>query len=126
MKLRTASAGIILVLVAVWLGFVVHRAPRFAGSGLGVAFGIAAAVLMALPLLYIPVRRFAGLRRRIAARLPLATVLHLHVATGLIGALLAIVHTGHRFEHPVGIALTALVLIVAVSGYAARRARHAR
>lgn len=117
MKPRVATTGLILLLVMVWLGFLVHRTPRFAGSAMGVVLGIAASVLMVLPLLYTPFRRSARLRRCVSRWISVASLLQLHVLCGLLGAVVAIAHTGHRFEHPVGIALTALVLLVSASGY---------
>lgn len=42
--------GVLSVLLLAWLGFFLHRSPRFPGSGLGAVFGIAGAVLMLVPL----------------------------------------------------------------------------
>lgn len=108
-----ATAVLFLAVLAVWLAFVVHRAPRFAGSALGAAFGIAGASLLVVSSLYGFVRRIPFLRRRVS----LAKLLRVHVACGFAGAILALVHTGHHFAHPVGIALTAAVLLVALTGY---------
>jgi len=41
--------GVLGVLLFAWLGFLVHRSPRFPGSGVGGMFGIAGAVLMLIP-----------------------------------------------------------------------------
>ena len=49
---RIVLTGTLTVLLLSWLGFLVHSSPRFAGSGLGAVFGIAAAVLMLFPLAY--------------------------------------------------------------------------
>lgn len=117
MKRGTVATATVVTLLAVWLGFFVHRAPRFAGGRLGVSLGIAGAVLMAASGLYVLVRRFPNVRKRLARRVSVATLLRLHVAVGIAGALLAIVHTGHRFEHLVGIALTACTLLVVLTGY---------
>lgn len=117
MKQRLAASATIATLVLIWLGFVIHRSPRFAGSRLGLVLGIAGAVLMTLPMLYVPVRRLPAIRKRLAPLVSVASVLKFHVATGFAGALLAILHTGHRFEHAIGIALVAMVLTISVSGY---------
>ena len=42
--------GGVCVLLLAWLGFLLHRSPRFPGSGVGAVFGIAGAVLMLVPL----------------------------------------------------------------------------
>jgi hypothetical protein len=42
--------GVLTVLLLAWLGFLVHRSPRFPGSGVGAVFGIAGTVLMLIPL----------------------------------------------------------------------------
>lgn len=117
MKPGAVATTTVVVLLAVWLGFVVHRAPRFAGSTLGVSLGIASAALMAVSAMYALVRRLPTLRRRLSRRVSIATLLRIHVALGFIGALLAIIHSGHRFAHPVGIGLTASTLAIVLTGY---------
>ncbi|HZS18729.1 MAG TPA: hypothetical protein VFA51_12445 [Candidatus Udaeobacter sp.] len=113
------SGGVCLLLVA-WLGFFVHRSPRFAGSGVGAAFGIAGAVLMLLPLAYVIAKRIPFVRSRITARVSLQSLLTLHVYSGILGPLLAIIHTGHKFDSWLGITLTGVMLLVVVSGFAVR------
>ena len=113
------SGGLCVLLVA-WLGFFVHRSPRFAGSGVGAAFGIAGAVLMLLPLAYVIAKRMPFVRNRITARISLQSLLALHVYSGILGPLLAIIHTGHKFDSWLGVTLTAVMLLVVVSGFAVR------
>lgn len=48
------------------------------------------------------------------------SLLALHDYTGILGPLLVIIHTGHRFDSLLGIALTAVMLLVVVSGFAVR------
>lgn len=117
MRKGAVATATVVILFAVWLGFVVHSAPRFAGSALGVSLGIAGAGLMVASALYVIVRRVPRLRTRLSRHVSLATLLRVHVAMGFAGAMLAIVHTGHRFEHPLGTALTACTLVVVVTGY---------
>ena len=112
--------GVVTVLLLAWLGFFLHRSPRFPGSGVGAVFGIGAAVFMLFPLAYTIAKRFPSLTARITSHIPMKTLLDLHVYSGLLAALLAIIHTGHRFDSKMGIALTALLLLVVVSGYAVR------
>ena len=114
------ASGTVCVLLLAWLGFLVHRSPQFPGSGGGAAFGIAGATLMLVPLAYPIAKRIPFLRTRITAHISMQSLLTIHVYTGILGPLLALVHTGHRFDSPLGIALTAVMLLVVVSGFAVR------
>lgn len=103
------------LLIFLWLRFLIHIDPRFPGTLLGSALGIVAAALMVVPLVYSIAKRLFRLR---GARL--RSFLTIHIYAGLLGGVLAIVHTGHRFDHPLGILLTAQTLIVVVSGFVGR------
>ena len=48
------------------------------------------------------------------------TLLAWHIYAGVLGPILVLIHTGHKFESVLGIALTAMVLIVVVSGFVGR------
>jgi hypothetical protein len=113
-------SGVVCVLLLAWLGFLLHRSPRFPGSGAGAVFGIAGAVLMLVPLAYPIVKRILFLKARITPHVSMPSLLTLHVYTGILGSLLAIIHTGHKFDSVLGIALTAVMLLVVVSGFAVR------
>ena len=117
---RIVAAGVFAVLIFAWLGFVVHSDPRFAGSGAGAVFGIAGAVLMLVPLAYPAVKRIPFLSARITPYVSLQTWMTLHVYAGILGPLLGIIHTGHKYDNPLGIALTAVMLLVVVSGFVGR------
>lgn len=117
---RIVFTGVLSVLLLGWLGFLVHRSPSFAGSGVGMTFGIAGAVLMLIPLAYPIVKRIPFLHDRITRHVSLQTLLTVHVYSGIFGPLLAIIHTGHKFDSPLGITLAAVMLLVVVSGYAVR------
>ena len=117
---RIVLTGTLTVLLLSWLGFLVHSSPRFAGSGLGAAFGIAAAVLMLFPLAYPIVKRIPALNRRVTKHVSMEKLMIIHVYAGIFGPLLAIIHTGHKYESWLGITLTAVILLVVVSGYAVR------
>jgi hypothetical protein len=112
--------GVACVLLLAWLGFLLHRSPRFPGSGAGAVFGIAGAVLMLVPLAYPIVKRILFLKARVTPHVSMPSLLTLHVYTGILGSLLAIIHTGHKFDSVLGIALTAVMLLVVVSGFAVR------
>jgi hypothetical protein len=113
-------SGVLTILLVGWLGFIVHRAPRFPGSGLGAVFGIAGAVLMLVPLAYPIVKRVPFFHSRITPHVSMQSLLAVHVYAGIFGPLLAIIHTGHKFDSGLGITLTAVMLLVVVSGFAVR------
>ena len=117
---RFIVISVFAVLVFAWLGFLLHTSPRFAGSGLGAVFGISGAVLMLIPLGYVFVKRIPFLKERITKYVSLQAWLSIHIYTGIAGALLALIHTGHKYVSPLGIALTASMLLVVVSGIVLR------
>ena len=108
---------IFAVLIFGWLGFLVHVSPRFAGSGLGATFGIAGAGLMLVSVAYVAVKRVSFIQRGVNKYVAQKTLISIHVYTGILGALLGLVHTGHKYASPLGIALTAMMLLVVVSGF---------
>lgn len=112
--------GGVSVLLLAWFGFFLHQSPRFPGSGIGSAFGIVAALLMLVPLAYPIAKRIPFIHTRITKRISLHSLLTIHVYTGILGPLLAMVHTGHKFDSLLGIALTAVMLLVVASGFAVR------
>ena len=117
---RIIVVGIFCLLLLGWLGFLVHRSPRFAGSGVGAVFGIAGAVLMLVPLAYPIAKRIPFLNARVTPYVSMQSLLALHVYAGIFGPVLAIIHTGHKFDSPLGFTLAAVMLLVVVSGYAVR------
>ncbi len=117
---RVVVTGVLAVLLLAWLGFLVHRSPRFPGSGVGAVFGIAGAVLMLVPLAYPIAKRIPSLHDRITRHVSTQTLLAVHVYAGILGPLLAIIHTGHKFDSWLGIALTAVMLLAVVSGFTLR------
>lgn len=117
---RIVVTGGLSVLLLGWLGFLVHNSPRFAGSGIGAAFGIAGAILMLIPLAYSIAKRFPFFHDRITSHVSLQSLMTLHVYSGILGPLVAIIHTGHKYESWLGITLTAVMLLVVVSGFTLR------
>jgi hypothetical protein len=113
-------SGVLCLLLLTWLGFLLHRSPHFAGSGVGAVLGIAGAVLMLLPLAYPLVKRVPFLHTQITKRVSLQSLMTVHAWAGIFGPLLAILHTGHKFDSPLGIALTTSMLLVVVSGFIVR------
>lgn len=114
---RLAATIAFLVLVVLWLGFLIHRSPFFAGSLPGGIFGISGAALMLVPLVYTMVKRSPGLRRAATIRHGFEPLLRAHIYFGLIGSLLAIIHTGHRFNSGLGILVTASMLMSVLTGF---------
>ncbi len=117
---RIVVTGVLSMLLLVWLGFLVHSSPRFAGSGVGAIFGIAGAAIMLIPLAYPVVKRIPFLHDRITKHISMQSLLTMHVYTGIFGPLLAIIHTGHKFNSVLGITLTAVMLLVVVTGFVVR------
>ncbi len=117
---RIVFTGVLSLLLLSWLGFLVHRSPTFAGSGVGLVFGNAGAVLMLIPLAYPIVKRIPAIQVRVTKHMSMQTQLTVHVYSGIFGPLLAIIHTGHKFDSPLGMTLTGVMLLVVVSGYAVR------
>lgn len=117
---RIVVTGVLIVLLLSWLGFLFHTSPRFAGSFMGTVFGIAGAVLMLIPLAYPIVKRIPAINTRLTKHVSMQTQLTVHVYAGIFGPVLAIIHTGHKYESWLGISLTAVMLLVVVSGFAVR------
>jgi len=117
---RIVVSGTACVLLVTWLGFLFHRSPRFAGSEAGVAFGIAGAVIMLVPLAYPIVKRIPFIHTRNTQHVSMQTLLAAHVYAGIFGPVLAIIHTGHKFDSFLGIWLTSVMLLVVVSGFVVR------
>jgi len=109
------ATGTLLLFLA--SGYLVHVSPRFAGSLPGGILGIAAAVLMLLMLLYPAVKYIGWLRRVVTPHISLGRLLALHIWGGLLAALLAIAHSGHKYQSPLGITLIVAVLTVVGTGF---------
>jgi hypothetical protein len=118
---RTIIGTLILLLAILWAGFFVHRAPRFPGSLTGGMLAVTGATLIiAFSFAYTAVKRIPRLKQAIGDRVSTGTLLKWHVYTSVLGAVLTLLHTGHRFESQLGIALTASMLITVLSGYVGR------
>ena len=118
---RSVVTGIGVLLLLLWLGFAVHRSPRFPGSLAGTVLAVSGAALLVLPsLAYAAVKRIRPLKRWISPRMPVPRLLAWHVYTGIVGAVVALLHSAHRFDSTLGIALTAMMLLAVFSGYAGR------
>lgn len=113
-------SGLLALLLILWLGFSVHESPRFAGTLVGGALAVSGSALMLLPFAYLIIKRVKPLKRWVTKRISMRTLLAWHIYAGVLGPILVLLHTGHKFESPLGIALTAMTLIVVVSGFVGR------
>lgn len=114
---RLVITTLLVLLAVLWGGFLFHRSPRFPGSLAGGLLAVSAATLfMALPIYYGLAKRLSWLKRQTN----LGSLLTWHAYTGALGAVLALLHTGHRFESPLGMILTAFMVVTVLSGYAGR------
>lgn len=117
---RYVVAGLVLLMLVLWLGFLLHHSPDFAGSAWGGVFAVAGATLMLAPLAYTVVKRIEFLRKAVTARVGMQRLLQVHVYAGIAGAILALIHTGHKFQSVIGVTLTALTLLIVLSGFVGR------
>ncbi|MFQ5443305.1 MAG: hypothetical protein ACE5EK_01690, partial [Nitrospinales bacterium] len=108
---------LVLLLLLLWGGFAFHQSPRFAGSLAGGILGILGSFFMFIPLVYLVIKRVKRINRWTTRRVSMRTLLAWHIYAGVVGPILVIVHTGHKFESPLGILLTAMTLIVVFSGF---------
>jgi hypothetical protein len=66
------------------------------------------------------IKRVPILKGAITRRVSMRTLLLWHVYAGIVGPILGLVHTGHKFNSPLGMVLTAMMVIVVVSGFVGR------
>ncbi len=116
----TVIGALVLLLLILPLGFLVHVSPRFPGSFAGGLVGIAALLLMLVALAYVFVKRIPALRARIEKRVSMRTLLAIHIYAGVLGPILALVHAAHKYNSPLGVSLTGIMILVVISGYVAR------
>lgn len=117
---RIVVAEMTALMVLLWLGFYFHRSPRFPGSLMGGVLGITGAFLMLAPLLYLIIKRIPWLKARVSKHVSMRTLLSWHIYAGLTGPILGLLHTGHKFDSRQGIALTTVMMVVALSGFIGR------
>jgi hypothetical protein len=60
------------------------------------------------------------LKKVVTQRVSMRTLLTWHIYAGIVGPILAILHTGHKFNSSLGIALTAMMILVTLSGFVGR------
>ena len=114
---RIIGLALLTLVLMSWLSFAFHTDARFAGSYYGGIFGIAAALLILSTFLYSGIKRIAWLKKAMLRVMSMGTFLKFHIYGGILGSILGLIHTGHKFESFLGIALTASMLGVVVSGF---------
>ncbi len=114
------ATTLVLIILVVWGGGAFHVSPRFAGSPLGGALGVSGALLMLGPLVYLVIKRVKPIKAAVTRHVSMRTLLAWHIYAGLLGSLLVLLHTGHKFESVLGTSLTALTLLVVFSGFIGR------
>jgi hypothetical protein len=119
-KERLTVGALVTLLLFLAPGYLLHISPRFAGSLGGGMLGIAGAVLLVSLLVYPLVKHVNWLNVRVTPRLPLRSLLTFHVYAGVLGPVLGILHSGHNYQSPLGIALVLAMLAVVLSGFAGR------
>lgn len=117
---RIIVSCLVVLMLVVWLGFVFHQSQRFAGSFWGGLLAVVGGVLMVVPLAYLFVKRISPLKKFTTQFVSMRTLLAWHIYAGIVGPILVLLHTGHKFESPLGIAVTAMTLIVVISGFVGR------
>ncbi len=117
---RVIATGLVVLMLVAWLGFLLHQSPRFAGGFWGGVLAVSGALLMLVPLPYMVVKRVKPIKARVTKYVSMRTLLAWHIYAGILGPILVLLHTGHKFESPLGIALVALTLLVVLSGFVGR------
>ena len=112
--------ALVVLLLALPLGYLVHVSPRFPGSLEGSLIGIAGALLLLAALAYPVVKRVPWIHDRVTPAVSLPTLLTLHIYAGVLGPILGVIHSAHKFSSPLGVALVAAMLVVVLSGYVGR------
>ena len=112
--------ALVVLLLTFPLGYLVHISPRFPGSLQGSLIGIMGAVLLLIALAYPLIKRVAWLHDRVTRRVSMSTLLAIHIYAGVLGPILGLLHSAHKFVSPLGISLVASMIVVVLSGYVGR------
>jgi len=112
--------ALVVVLTLFPLGFLVHVSPRFPGSLTGSLIGIAAALLMLVPMIYVIGKHIPIIHRWLDKRIETRTLLAVHIYAGVMAPILGLAHAAHKFNSPMGISLTGILLVMVISGYVGR------
>ncbi|MDD1516960.1 iron reductase [Bradyrhizobium sp. DASA03005] len=117
---RLIADAVLAALLLLAPAFVLHSDSRFAGSLAGFILGAFAAALMILLLAYPMTKYSTRLKALVTRCVSMPTLLAFHAYAGIVAAFLALLHTGHKLQSPLGIALLTSMLIVVVTGFVGR------
>lgn len=117
---RLIADVVLAALLLLVPAFLLHSDRRFAGSLAGFVLGAGAAVLMVLLLAYPMTKHSVGLKSLVTRWVSMPTLLAFHAYAGIAAAFFALLHTGHKFQSPLGIALVTSMLVVVVTGFVGR------
>lgn len=113
--------GLLVGLLLIFpLGYVVHVSPRFPGSLGGSLIGVLAALLMLATLPYVAAKHIGWVDRRLSRFVSKPTLLAIHIYAGVLAPLLGLVHAAHKFQSPLGLMLTGIMLLTVTSGFVGR------
>jgi len=117
---RVTVAAVVTALLLLVPAFALHTSPRFAGSLAGFALGSLAAALMVSLLIYPLAKYSASFRSGLSRFTSMRALLAFHAYAGAFGAFFAILHTGHKYQSLLGIALVISMLVVVATGFVGR------
>jgi hypothetical protein len=117
---RLTVGAVVTAILLLVPSFVLHTSPRFAGSMAGFALGCVAAALMVSLLIYPLAKYSASFRSGFSRFTSMQVLVAFHAYAGAFGAFLAILHSGHKYQSPLGIALVVSMLVVVVTGFVGR------
>ncbi|UWU89587.1 iron reductase [Bradyrhizobium sp. CB1015] len=117
---RLIADAVLTALLLLAPAFLLHSDSRFAGSLAGFVLGASAAALMILLLAYPMTKYSTRLKALVTRCVSMPTLLAFHAYAGIVAAFLAQLHTGHKLQSPLGIALLTSMLIVVVTGFVGR------
>lgn len=113
-------AILVTLLILFPFGFVVHASPRFPGSFWGSLIGIMAALLMLAPLVHVAAKRIPVVKAWMEPRVSSRMLLSIHIYAGVLAPILGLIHAAHKFNSPLGVALTGVMLLIVVTGFTGR------
>ncbi|MDY6824286.1 MAG: hypothetical protein SWH68_10910 [Thermodesulfobacteriota bacterium] len=110
---KNINAYLAVFFVFLVAGGLVHQNPSFAGSALGHTFGIVGSLFILMTLIY-------PFRKRVLKKKGRQNPLNSHIAYGLIGASLVVIHSAHKFSSLIGILVFLSLVLVVLSGVVGR------
>lgn len=106
---RSVNTYLALFFVILLTGILFHQDRAFPGSALGHSLGILGSIFMLMALIY-------PFRKRILKKRGRQNPLGRHIAYGLIGASLVVIHSAHVVSSLIGILIFLSVVLVILSG----------